>query len=64
MDINKIIRDNTGINAESVAETFIQRRIRRFKENIIFNLIFYGITIVVLLSVGVYLFVVIAKAVR
>ena len=64
MDLNKIIRDNTGINAESAAETFIQRRIRRFKENIIFNLIFYGITIVVILSVAIYLFVVVAKAIR
>jgi len=64
MDFKEIIRDSTGTNNEISVENFIQRRIRRFKENIIFNLIFLVVTLGILFTVGIYLFIVITKAIK
>ena len=64
MDFKEIISETTGINTRTTPENFLQRKIRQFKDRIIFNIIFLFVTFGILLTVGIYLYIVISKAIK
>jgi hypothetical protein len=64
MDFKEIIRETTGFNTRTTPENFLQRKIKQFKDRIIFNIIFLFVTFGILLTAGIYLYIVISKAIK
>jgi hypothetical protein len=64
MDLKEIVRETTGINTRTTPENFIRRKINQFKDRIVFSIIFTIISLGIVLTVAIYLYIVISRAMK
>jgi len=64
MDIREIIDENKSLITGTTPDNIIKRGVARFRERIIFSIIFTLISLGVVLTVAIYLYIFISRSIK